>query len=143
MIDNEARVRAAERSIRQIELLLSRAEKISDIIAIESNLSRRQADLDSLKSQQAYLDDQTSMSTIHVSLTRTDSSAGERDDRGFLAGLKDGWSALRSATLGLATGLGAALPFAAALALIGSPVWVLVRRRRSGPPPAPVLPSDA
>ena len=53
VIDNDARVRAAERSIRQIENLLSRAEKLGDIIAIESDLARRQADLDSLKSQQA------------------------------------------------------------------------------------------
>ena len=53
VIDNDARVRAAERSIRQIEALLGRAEKLSDIIAIESDLARRQADLDSLKSQQA------------------------------------------------------------------------------------------
>ncbi len=138
VIDNDARVRAAERSIRQIELLLSRAEKIGDIIAIESNLSRRQADLDSLKQQQAFLADQTSMSTINVHLTRTDSIAGERDARGFLAGLREGWSALRSATVTLVTAFGAVLPFGATLALVGVPVWMLVRRRRHPAPPAPV-----
>ena len=140
VIDNDARVRAAERSIRQIELLLSRAEKIGDIISIESNLARRQADLDSLKSQQAYLSDQTSMSTINVYLTRTDSSAGERDARGFLAGLREGWSALRTATVTLTTALGAVLPFGATMALIGVPVWMLVRRRRQ---PAPPVPTEA
>ena len=140
VIDNDARVRAAERSIRQIELLLSRAEKIGDIISIESNLARRQADLDSLKSQQAYLSDQTSMSTIDVYLTRTDSSAGERDARGFLAGLREGWSALRSATVTLVTAFGAVLPFGATFALIGVPVWMLVRRRRQ---PAPPVPTEA
>ena len=136
VIDNDARVRAAERSIRQIELLLSRAEEIGDIITIESNLARRQADLDSLKSQQAYLADQTSMSTIEVYLTRTDSIAGERDARGFLAGLREGWSALRSATVTLVTAFGAVLPFGATLALLGVPVWMLVRRRRHPAPPA-------
>ncbi len=140
VIDNDARVRAAERSIRQIELLLSRATKIGDIISIESNLARRQADLDSLKSQQAYLADQTSMSTIHVYLSRTDEGADERDARGFLAGLKDGWSALGSAALTLATVLGAALPFGAALALVGVPLWVAVRRRRT---PAAPVPTEA
>ncbi|MEO5654125.1 MAG: DUF4349 domain-containing protein [Marmoricola sp.] len=137
VIDNDARVRAAERSIRQIELLLSKAEKIGDIIVIESNLAQRQADLDSLKSQQAYLADQTSMSTISVYLTRTDSVAGERDARGFLAGLRDGWTALKSATISITTALGAVLPFGATLALVGVPVWMLVRRRRQpAPPPA-------
>jgi hypothetical protein len=62
VIDNRARVRAAERSIRSIENLLSRAVRLSDIIAIESDLARRQADLDSLEQQEAWLSDQTSLS---------------------------------------------------------------------------------
>ena len=37
-------------------------------MAIESELSQRQADLDSLEQQAAYLADQTSMSTIVVSI---------------------------------------------------------------------------
>ena len=69
VIDNDARVRAAERSIRQIEMLLAGAE-LGDIISIENDLARRQADLDSLKSQQAYLADQTSLSTVNVYLSR-------------------------------------------------------------------------
>ena len=81
VIDNDARVRAAERSIRQIEALLGRAEKLSDIITIESDLARRQADLDSLKSQQAYLVDQTSQSTINVYLSLPSTvPAGEGGD---------------------------------------------------------------
>ena len=84
VIDNDARVRAAERSIRQIENLLSRAEKLGDIIAIESDLARRQADLDSLKSQQAWLADQTSLSTINVYLSKHgDRSAQEDEARGL------------------------------------------------------------
>ena len=69
VLDNDARVRAAERAIRQIEVLLGRADALRDIIAIESDLARRQADLDSLKSQQAWLEDQTSLSTINVQLS--------------------------------------------------------------------------
>ncbi len=80
VIDNDARIRAAERSIRQIENLLSRAEKLGDIIAIESDLARRQADLDSLKSQQAWLSDQTSLSTINLYLSRP--AAPRHDPRG-------------------------------------------------------------
>lgn len=130
VIDNDARVRAAERSIRQIENLLGRAEKLSDIIAIESDLARRQADLDSLKSQQAYLSDQTSLSTINVYLNRTRHAQREPDDaRGFLAGLDDGWTAMKSATVVLLTGVGAVLPFALVLLVLGVPVWLVVRRR--------------
>jgi hypothetical protein len=130
VIDNGARVRAAESSIRQIEALLGRAKELSDIIAIESDLARRQADLDSLKSQQAWLEDQTSLSTITVYLSRSGQVAPHSHEaRGFLAGLEDGWNALKGATLLLLTMVGAALPFAVLVTLLGVPLWLVVRRR--------------
>ena len=126
-------MRAAERSIRQVEALLGRAEKLSDIIAIESDLARRQADLDSLESQQAYLADQTSQSTINVYLSLPSGEPPvEADTHGFLAGLSSGWSALGSATLVTLTVVGAVLPFAVLLLVVGVPVWLVVRRRASG-----------
>lgn len=138
VIDTDARVRAAERSIRSIEALLGRAEQLSDIIAIEAELARRQADLDSLKSQQAWLADQTSLSTITVHLSREGAPPAQEDDRGFLAGLEDGWGALKGATTVLLTVAGAVLPFAVLLAVLGVPVWLVVRRRRPVTPPPPV-----
>lgn len=130
VIDNDARVRAADRSIRQIEALLGRAKELSDVIAIEADLARRQADLDSLKSQQAWLADQTSLSTITVTLRRTEQAAPqEHETRGFLAGLSDGWSTLRGATVVALTAVGALLPFAVLVALVGVPLWWGVRRR--------------
>lgn len=135
VIDNGARVRAAERSIRQIENLLGRAEKLSDIITIESDLARRQADLDSLKSQQAYLSDQTSLSTVNVYLSQSGRvRPAEQEARGFLAGLDGGWTALTGAMVVLLTVLGTALPFALVLLVLGVPLWLVVRRRlASGP----------
>ncbi len=135
VLDNGARVRAAERSIRQIENLLDRAEKLSDIITIESDLARRQADLDSLKSQQAYLSDQTSMSTINVYLSQVSRvGPAEKEARGFLAGLDGGWTALKGATVVLLTVLGALLPFALVLLVLGVPLWMVVRRRVAAGP---------
>lgn len=132
VIDNDARVRAAERSIRQIERLLSRAHDLGDIIAIESELARRQADLDSLKSQQAWLRDQTSLSTINVYVSRSGSGGpGDPDDRGFLAGLHGGWTALQGATVLALTAVGAMIPFAVLVLVLGVPLWLVVRRRSS------------
>jgi hypothetical protein len=131
-----ARVRAAERSIRQLERLLDRATQLSDIITIENDLARRQADLDSLKAQQAWLEDQTSLSTVNVYLSRPTHGRPERHEaRGFLAGLEDGWAAMKGAGLVTLTVLGATLPFLVLLALVGVPVWMLVRRRRALVPP--------
>ncbi len=140
VLDNAARVRAAERSIRQIELLLDRAEQLSDIITIESDLARRQADLDSLKSQQAWLEDQTSLSTVTVRVHRTSASPRPHDAHGFLAGLEAGWNALAGGTVLALTAVGAALPFAVLGLLLGVPLWLVLRRRLSalsaGSPPA-------
>ncbi len=137
VIDTDARVRAGERSVQQIEALLSRAQKLGDVIAIENDLARRQADLDSLKSQQAWLEDQTSLSTITVYLSRPVAHHHTTHEaKGFLAGLANGWDAFRGATVAVLTALGAVLPFAVLLALLGVPLWWVVRRRRV--PPTPV-----
>ena len=110
-------------------MLLGRARALRDIIAIESDLARRQADLDSLKSQQAWLEDQTSLSTINVQLSRP--GEAPEDERGFLAGLGDGWDAMKGTTVVLLTVVGAVLPFAVLMALLGVPLWLVLRRRVS------------
>ncbi|HET7195094.1 MAG TPA: DUF4349 domain-containing protein [Nocardioides sp.] len=139
VIDIDVRVRAQEKSLERIELLLARAKNLREIISIESQLTRRQAELDSLKAQQAYLADQTSLSTITVFLERTEKAAKvEKDEAtGFLAGFQRGWDALGSAATVIATGLGAVLPFVVLLLLLGVPTWLLLRsllrRRRVGP----------
>lgn len=142
VIDTEVRIRAQERSLRRIEALLARAQSIRDIVSIESELTRRQAELDSLKSQQAYLADQTSMSTITVHLEQKGEATPKPEDddaTGFLSGFEGGWTALVAFGTVLATVAGALLPWLVVLAVLGTPVWLvgrrLVRRRpTSGAP---------
>lgn len=131
VIDTGVRVRAQESSLRRVEQLLARAESLKDIIWIESQLTRRQGELDSLKSQQAWLADQTSESTITIDIERKHEAKEEKktdDEAGFLAGLKDGMKALGGFATAMATITGALLPFAIVLAVLGLPVWLLVRR---------------
>ena len=146
VIDNAARIRAQEESLQRVEVLLGRATSIRDIVAIEAQLTRRQADLDSLKSQQAFLADQTSLSTIRVLIERTSEAKEKKpdtDDAGFLSGLDDGWDALTSFGTGVATVAGALLPFAILFGLLGVPAWVVLRRvarRRTPGSAAPAAP---
>ena len=134
VIDTDVRVRLQRRSIERISLLLERAGSLQDIIRIEQELARREADLGTLEQQQAYLDDQTSFSTITVSLERPAEKKKEpkdddTDDAGFLAGLEAGWGALGTATTGILTVTGALLPFAVIMLVLGAPALVLMRRR--------------
>ena len=139
VIDTGARVRAQEASLRRVELLLAEARDLKDVIWIESQLTSRQAELDSLKSQQSWLADQTSLSTITVDISRHEVVEDEPEDEepaGFLAGLDSGTKALGALVTVLTTVLGALLPFAAVVLLLGLPVWLVVRRRR-GPAATP------
>lgn len=134
VIDTEARIRAQEQSLQRVEVLFTRAQNIRDIVAIEAQLSRRQAELDSLKGQLAYLQDQTTLSTITVYLEQAPEEPTpiekkeQTDDSAFIGGLKDGWQALSELGAGLATVSGALLPFAAVALLLGVPASVIARR---------------
>jgi hypothetical protein len=133
IIDTQARIRAQEQSLQRVEVLFTRAQNIRDIVAIESQLSRRQAELDSLKGQLAYLEDQAAMSTLTVYLEPTPeppkpAKTQQDDDVAFIGGLKDGWDALGTLGSGLATVAGALLPFAVVGLLVGVPGAVAARR---------------
>ena len=140
VIDNNTRIRTQRASLARIQALLAQATNLSQVISIESQLSRRQAALDSLEAQQKYLADQTSLSTINVYLTVPSKkhAAHKDDDHNFFSGLKSGWDHLGSSTTAVLTGIGAVLPFAVLLALIGFPAWAAWRRRTVQSAPAEV-----
>jgi hypothetical protein len=131
VIDVNTRVRTQRLSLARVQALLDHATTIDEIIRIESQVARRQADLDSLEQQQKYLADQTALSTITVYLTVPDkpATAKKKDKHTFFSGLSAGWDSLGSSTSAVLTAIGAVLPFAALLALLGVPAWVAWRRR--------------
>lgn len=136
VIDVTERLRAKRDSIRRIEQLLAHAKSLGQIISIENDLSDRQAELDSLKRQHAWLADQTSLSTINASISRTVTVVHPRQHRsGLLAGLSTGWHALAAAGVAALTVIGFVLPFAVVLALLGVPAWLVWRRRSRKPAP--------
>lgn len=141
VIDTQARLHAQRRSVHRVETLLSRAQDLRDIVLIESELSKRQAALDSLEQQSQYLADQTSMATITVDIDRSRHATPtpHEDHTGFLAGLAAGWHGLTTVAVAAATALGAVLPFAVVLALLAALAWPAVRvaRRRRTPPATP------
>ncbi len=137
VLDIDVRVEAQQRSIDRIQVLFDNATSIKDVVSVESELSRRQADLASLQAQQRYLADQTSMSTITLAVERTDQARPEpkpdHDDAGFLTGLSGGWKALMAFLVAVATVAGALLPWLALALVLAVPAWPLVRRLRRRP----------
>ena len=113
-VDTESRLKTMRASVERVRALMTQAKDIGQVVVLESELSRREADLESLESQ---------LSTPgHETVSNT----------GFVAGMRSGWDAFTSSARGLFTVIGAVLPFAVFFALAAAPpVWWL-RRRGAG-----------
>jgi hypothetical protein len=140
VVDVEARIVSAERVLQRIRGLLERANDFSDVLSLEAELARREADLASLRAQQAYLEDQTSLSTITLSLQRTSASPAppEPEPAGFVAGLGVGWDFLAGLVTGVLTALGVLTPLLVLLVPLALLLWWLARvalRRMPGRQP--------
>lgn len=141
VVDVEARIVSAERVLRRIRGLLESANSFSDVLSLEAELARREADLASLRAQQAYLEDQTSLSTITLSLQRTSAPPAppEPEPAGFVAGLGVGWDFLAGLVTGVLTALGVLTPLLVLLVPFALLLWWLARvalRRVPGRQPA-------
>ncbi|HYJ70207.1 MAG TPA: DUF4349 domain-containing protein [Nocardioidaceae bacterium] len=134
--DVDARVASAQRAIAQLQVLFDRAAQLRDVIRLESELARRQADLESLQAQQSALARQTALSTIHVSITRTDEEQATDggDEAGFVDGLESGWSALVTFVRGIVHVFGLVLPIGSLLVALAAAAWLLFRRLRPSTP---------
>lgn len=143
MIDVASRKASMKASVQRIRELLAKADKIGDVIAIESELEKREADLESLTNREAALRKQVALSTITVTITAvTNATLAETDAQGrhgFLAGLAGGWRAFLAFGTWLASVLGALLPFLPVIAIVVVAGVGITRRRRQQhrPPTSP------
>ena len=139
-VDTTSRVKTMRASVDRVRALMVQAKDLGQVVALESELSRRQADLESLESQLAALTNSVERSTLSVSLS-TPGNEPVSSSAGFGAGLRSGWDAFTASARGLFTALGAVLPFALFLALVAAPlVWWLRRRRADQAPAGPATP---
>ncbi|WP_061961129.1 DUF4349 domain-containing protein [Demequina flava] len=129
--DLDAQISTLQASTERIEGLLDQAEDMEDIIALENELDRRRAELESLEARQRALDDQVSMSTIDLSLTTEPVVIVDDEPTNFLSGLETGWNALTGFLSGVLVATGVVLPWLAVGAVIALVVIAVVRSRRS------------
>lgn len=127
-VDLDARIEVLNTAIARLNELLAEAASTSDLIAVESALSERQAELDSLQSQRDYLSDQTLFATLSVSLI-TPVSAIPADPDGFLDGIVRGWESILAFFAGVIVWAGILVPWiglASVIILLG----IVIRRIR-------------
>lgn len=146
-VDLEARITSQRARVESARRLLARATSITDLVSLENELGRREADLASLEAKKRRLADLTALSTITVSLAGpTAKATEEKAETGFLVGLRGGWKAFVVSMTVLLTVFGALLPWLVAFGVPVAVLLVVLRRRRkapalvapvSAPPPVP------
>jgi hypothetical protein len=135
LVDVDARLATQQASVDRVRALLAKANTVGEIVSIESELTKREADLDSLEQRKTKLSGLVALSTITLNVrgTAAPQVIPAQPDSGFLAGLRSGWSAFLSSAKVFLTVAGWLLPW---LIVIGIPLWLILRytrRRRVQP----------
>ena len=128
-VDLDARLEVLQSAKDRLATLLEQAETISDVVAIETALADRQAELDSLTAQREYLSDQTLFATISVNLS-TPAGAMPTEPEGFVDGLVRGWASILAFIAGTVVWAGILVPWLGVAAVATGIILVIRRIRR-------------
>lgn len=127
-VDLNARLANAEAQRGAMLALLKQATSISDIVTVQNQIGQITAQIEQLKGQIKYLDDNTSFSSVTVTLTEAGAPVQTTSDSwGFATALNDAAHNFVATINYLVAGLGAIGPFLVLVGL-GYAVW---RRRRT------------
>jgi len=131
-VDLEARVRNLERHEAQLLGFMGRAQKVADLVSLESELARVRGEIERHTGRIRFLRARTEMAGIRVNLLRAGgpadarlAGAWERIRLAFAAGWK--------AAFDVAVGLAAVVAQLSPLALAAAVAWGLYRRVRRQP----------
>lgn len=125
--DLDARIKALSASVDRLVALLATATDTDNLIALETAISDRQGELESLEGQQRYLADQVAMSTVTLNLISPQQAVATVPDT-FLSGLQAGWAAFVAFFAGLLVALGVLLPWIVLAAIVTGVIIALARR---------------
>lgn len=129
VVDVGSRIASQTASVERVRALLKTAGDLGDVLKVEAELARREADLESLQARYAAVTEQARLSTVVLTLLPGDAAApAAAHGTGFIAGLTAGWHGFVTTAAVTARVLGAVLPFAVPLALVLG-ITVVVRRQ--------------
>jgi len=128
--DLDARISALRASVDRLTALLANATDTKVLIELETAISERQGNLESMEAQQRSLADQVSLSTIDLALISvTDAPVAQPDT--FFSGLVAGWGAFTGFIGLLLVAFGVLLPWIVVGGIVAAAVMFVLRRRRA------------
>jgi len=125
--DLDARINALRLSVDRLTALLATAKDTKVLIELETAITERQGNLESMEAEQRYLADQVSMSTLDVSLISVADAPVDSPDT-FFSGLGAGWDSFVAFLSGLLVVVGVLIPWVIFLGIIGLVIFYFVRR---------------
>lgn len=140
--DLDARISALSASVDRLLTLLSSAVDTDTLIQLETAISDRQGELESLESQRRYLADQVALSTVTLNLQSVATAPVQEPDT-FLDGLVAGWNSFIAFFAGLIVVIGVLLPWLVVLGIVAGIVVFFLKRRKPRHPEQPASPVDA
>lgn len=126
VVDLDGRLRTSQASAERLRALVGEARSTGDIVAIETELAKREAEIESVQGRLRLLHSQVDLATINARLTERADLEISGDVPSFRTALRAGSAAMVTVLrAGVAAG-GFLLPFSP----LGVAGWLLVRRAR-------------
>jgi hypothetical protein len=150
LVNLDVRIRNARQSVTNVREFMDRTENLQELVTLESELTRRQTELEQLEAQQRNLADRVALSTVTIEVVPTASVPEPPADPDANDGIGDafrsGWDAFTALLFGIGFVVAATLPFLISGGLLALVVWMIVRRRdgrRPQDPPSMPTRTDA
>lgn len=150
LVDLDVRIANARESVENVRAFMERAENLNDLVTLESELMRRQTELEQLEAQERNLSERVAFSTVTVEFVPTAAVPTPPDDEDdtIADAFGRGWDGFATMIWGIGYVLAVLLPFLVVGALVGLVALWMGRRRRaaahpivsssaSGPPTGP------
>ena len=130
-VDLAARLRNLRAEEARLRAFFSKAKKVSEMLAIESELARVRGEIESMQAQLTYLERQAALATLTISLSEPGALVSPAAGGwGFAAAVRDGVRAAADVTRGLITVFLALSPLILIALVAFFVIRALVRRRR-------------
>lgn len=145
LTDLDVRIRNATQSVDRVRGLLSEASDLREVIDLESELTRRQTDLERLQASQRSLQERVALATVTIQVFPTAAAVEPEvdDEPGIADGFRTGWDAFVGVLFGLAYGLAVIAPILVVTLVVATVAWRIwrVRSRRPAVARRPAPPS--
>ncbi len=144
LVDLDVRIGNARQSVETVRSFMEQTTDLGELVSLESELTRRQTELERLEAQQRNLRDRVALSTITIEIVPTAAAPDVVDEGSETIGdaLRTGWDAFVAAVFTIGFIAAVLLPFLLVAAIVGLGIWLVRRRSDEDPTVATAGPGD-